>query len=108
MEWLSTVTAILGVLGTLGAGSTLFYANSMKNTISILKEERDAQREQNARLEADLKVMEAKCAAEAEKTKLLQDMVTQSPQIKKLAQTTARQHKELIDKLSEVEKAAKR
>lgn len=94
--------AILGIAGTVGAGSAVFYANRSRSIITLLKDENDALGKSNARLEKDLEVSQiAKTAAE-EKLQLLQDMVTQAPSIKELTEVMTKQHLEVIKSLGDV------
>lgn len=102
MDILGIFGAILGVAGTVGAGSAVFYANRSRSIITLLKDENDALSKSNARMDKDLEICELGKAAAEEKLQLLQDMVTQAPSIRELTEVMTQQHLEVIKSLGEV------
>ena len=102
MELLGTFGAVIGLAGTVGAASAIFYASRSRAVITLLKEENDALGKANLRLEKDNEVLIAKCEAEAEKAKILIENVTQAPSIKELTKVMTDQNKEVINALSSV------
>lgn len=102
MDYLNLFSGILGVAGTVGAASAIFYASRSRGLITLLKEENEALDKANTRLEKDLEVQAAKCASAEEKAKMLQDMVTQAPSIIELTKSMNDNNKEVTNQLGKV------
>lgn len=104
MDFLGIFLGVLGVAGTVGAGSAVFYANRSRSIISLLKEENDALNTTNNRLEKDLIVAETKRVAANNEAQIWRDNVTQAPSIKELTTEMTRQNTQVIDSLGNVAK----
>lgn len=102
MDFLSIFLGVLGLAGTVGAASAVFYANRSRTIITLLQDENKALAENKIRLESENAVLHTKLGAAENEARIWKDNVTQVPSIKELTEAMTAQNAQVITSLGKV------
>lgn len=98
-NWAGIALGVFGVVGILGGASAYFSSSRAKSIIDLQKEELDVTKESNERLKGERDNLLTRVGNLEGQLATLTTLVTQRPQIDKLAQDTLVQHREVIAQL---------